>query len=414
MSFVVMDPDPLRRVEVALEDIRAGKMVILVDDEDRENEGDLTMAADAITPEAINFMAKWGRGLICLSLTEERVQRLALPMMSSHNQSPYQTAFTVSIEAREGVSTGISAHDRALTIKVAADPATGPHDIVTPGHIFPLRARDGGVLVRAGQTEGSVDLARMAGLTPAGVICEVMNDDGTMARMPDLERFAAEHKLHIVAIADMIKWRLRNERLVEAVFDGRVPVPGLGEFTCRVYRSQTDGGLHLAMWKGPLTGAPLVRVQQAAPIADVFRARSTDAPGQLELTLQRIHDEGGLLLYLHVAGGRTDDAVLDLIRGHLLPPEGQEDHLPTRVRRAELREFGTGAQILLDLGVRRLRVLTNNPRKIVALEGFGLEVVERAAIQVDSNPANAAYLEAKRTELGHLLNLKQPLPQQSE
>ncbi|MCB9763239.1 MAG: 3,4-dihydroxy-2-butanone-4-phosphate synthase [Alphaproteobacteria bacterium] len=281
MSFNVMDTDPMKRVEQAIADIRAGRMVILVDDEDRENEGDLTLAADMVTPEAINFMATHGRGLICLTLTEERVERLGLTMMSANNQSPYSTAFTVSIEAREGVSTGISAHDRARTIEVAVDPSKGPNDLVTPGHIFPLRARDGGVLVRTGQTEGSVDLARMAGLKPAGVICEIMNDDGTMARMPDLERFAAKHQLRIVAVADLIKWRLRNERLVQRVMDARLPVPEHGTFKCRVYRSITDSGLHMALWRGSW-GGPAGRVQSADPVGDVFRAGSSDAAAQLE------------------------------------------------------------------------------------------------------------------------------------
>jgi 3,4-dihydroxy 2-butanone 4-phosphate synthase/GTP cyclohydrolase II len=363
------------------------------------------MAADKVTPEAINFMATHGRGLICLSMTRERVSQLGLPMMAANNQSPYETAFTVSVEAREGVSTGISAHDRAHTIKVAIDPEKGPRDLVVPGHIFPLKARDGGVLVRAGQTEGSVDLARMAGCHPSGVICEVMNDDGTMARMPDLERFAAEHRLHIVTIADMIKWRLRNERLVDMVFEGRIPVPELGEFKARVYRSQTDGGLHLAMWRGPLTGEVTVRVQAADPVADVFRATSSDGAAQLEGALGRIAAEGGLLLYLHVAGGRSQDSLLGQIKAHLLPPEGEERKVGPGVRAVELREFGVGAQILVDLGVRRIKLLTNNPRKIVALEAFGLEVVERLSLEVPMSAANRDFLEAKRNELGHLLNL---------
>ena len=404
MSFVVMDPDPLKRVEVAIQDIRDGKIVIVIDDEDRENEGDLTMAADKVTPEAINFMATHGRGLICLSMTSERVEKLGLPMMAAHNQSPYQTAFTVSIEAREGVSTGISAADRAHTILVAIDPEKGGQDLVVPGHIFPLRARDGGVLVRTGQTEGSVDLSRLAGCHPSGVICEVMKDDGTMARLPDLEIFAAEHELHIVAIADIIKWRLRNERLVETAFEGRLPVPGHGEFNARVYRSQTDDGLHLALWRGDLSGEPLVRVQVANPVADVFRAASSDAAAQIEGALAQIADEGGVLLYLNISGGRSQEGLLGLMKAHLLPPEGEARQIGPGVRSGELREFGTGAQILVDLGVRKLRLLTNNAKKIVALEGFGLEVTDSVPLHIPETAANRELLAAKREDLAELLS----------
>jgi 3,4-dihydroxy 2-butanone 4-phosphate synthase/GTP cyclohydrolase II len=408
MSFIVMDHDPLRRVEQGLEDMRAGKIVILVDDEDRENEGDLTMASDKVTPEAINFMATYGRGLICLTLTADRVRQLGLPMMASNNLSPYHTAFTVSIEAREGVTTGISAADRAQTIKVAIDPSKGPLDLVTPGHIFPLRARDGGVLVRTGQTEGSVDLARLSGLTPSGVICEIMNDDGTMARMPDLERFAATHKLHILSVADIIKWRLRNERLVLRVLDARMPMPEHGEFNCRVYRSVTDGGMHLALWKGQIPATPLVRVQAADPIGDVFRAGSSDAAAQLQTALTRISEEGGVLLYMNVCGGRTEADLLAMFKSHLLPQQGAEELQPeARAPEASgLREFGSGAQILLDMGIREMRLLTNNPRKIVGLEGFGLRVVERVPIEVQPTDENRGFLAARAAQLGHLLNLR--------
>ena len=408
MSFIVMDHDPLRRVEQGLEDMRAGKIVILVDDEDRENEGDLTMASEKVTPEAINFMATYGRGLICLTLTADRVRQLGLPMMASNNLSPYHTAFTVSIEAREGVTTGISAADRAQTIKVAIDPTKGPLDLVTPGHIFPLRARDGGVLVRTGQTEGSVDLARLAGLTPSGVICEIMNDDGTMARMPDLERFAATHKLHILSVADIIKWRLRNERLVMRVLDARLPMPEHGEFNCRVYRSVTDGGMHLALWKGQIPATPLVRVQAADPIGDVFRAGSSDAAAQLQTAITRISDEGGVLLYMNIYGGRSEADLLAMFKSHLLPQQGAEELQPeARAPEASgLREFGSGAQILLDMGIREMRLLTNNPRKIVGLEGFGLRVVERVPIEVQPTDQNRGFLAARATQLGHLLNLR--------
>ncbi|MBK9371554.1 MAG: 3,4-dihydroxy-2-butanone-4-phosphate synthase [Deltaproteobacteria bacterium] len=403
-----MDHDPLRRVEQGLEDMRAGKIVILVDDEDRENEGDLTMASDRVTPEAINFMATYGRGLICLTLTADRVRELGLPMMASNNLSPYHTAFTVSIEAREGVTTGISAADRAQTIKVAIDPSKGPLDLVTPGHIFPLRARDGGVLVRTGQTEGSVDLARLSGLTPSGVICEIMNDDGTMARMPDLERFAATHKLHILSVADIIKWRLRNERLVLRVLDARLPMPEHGEFNCRVYRSVTDGGIHIALWKGQIPATPLVRVQAADPIGDVFRAGSSDAAAQLQTALTRIAEEGGVLLYMNVYGGRSEADLLAMFKSHLLPQQGAEELQPeARAPEASgLREFGSGAQILLDMGIREMRLLTNNPRKIVGLEGFGLRVVERVPIEVQPTDQNRGFLAARAAQLGHLLNLR--------
>ncbi len=401
-----MDADPICRVEQAIADIQAGKMVILVDDEDRENEGDLVLASSLVTAEAINFMATHARGLICLTMTGDDIDRLGLPMMATHNQSPYSTAFTVSIEAREGVTTGISAADRARTVAVAVDPESGPQDIVTPGHVFPLRAREGGVLVRTGQTEGSVDLARLAGLPPSGVICEIMKDDGTMARMPDLELFAAKHRLKIVAVADLIRYRMQKERLVHCVVEGRLPVPELGEFACRVYRSAADEGLHVAITRGELEpGADtLVRVQASDPVADVFRAESSDASAQLVTALGRIAEEGGVLLYLHVAGGRSEDRLLQTIQAHLLPPEGQED-TPRRPPAGSLREFGTGAQILVDLGVKRLRLLTNNPKKIVGLEGYGLEVTGREAIEIPETAANRGLLAAKARELGHLINL---------
>ena len=409
MSFVPMESGPIARVEAALEDIRAGKIVILVDDEDRENEGDLTMAAQMVTPEAINFMAVHGRGLICLTMTEERVEKLGLGMMATQNQSPYQTAFTVSIEAREGVTTGISAADRALTCQVAIDPSKGRQDIVTPGHVFPLKARNGGVLVRTGQTEGSVDLARMAGLNPSGVICEIMKDDGTMARLPDLRVFAEEHQLRIVTVADIIQWRLRNECLVESQLSARLPVPGLGEFRCRVYKSLTDGGLHLALWRGEISEAPtLVRVQSSDPVGDVFRAESSDASAQIETALHRISKEGGVLLYMHLYGGRSAESLLSTLRAHLLPddeatiPPGDTTRTPPG---STLRQFGTGAQILLHLGLRQLRLLTNSPRKIAGLEGYGLEIVERVPIEVEATHANRDLLAAKIQEQGHLLEL---------
>ncbi len=402
MPFVVMDPDPMRRVSTAIEDIRAGRMVILVDDEDRENEGDLVLAADAVTPEAINFMAKEARGLICLTLTAERVRQLQLPMMAPKNQSPYHTAFTVSIEAREGVTTGISAHDRARTIRTAIDPTKGPNDIVTPGHVFPLRARDAGVLARTGQTEGSVDLARLAGLTPAAVICEIMNDDGTMARLPDLERFAAKHRLRIVTVADIIQWRMRNEVLVEQVVEAPLKVAGVGEFHARVYRSKTDGGMHLALWRGAVDdGEPvLTRVQAYCPTGDVFGSAACDCGAQLDHALSAIAAEDrGVLLYLHLGGGAEPDSLLARIKGHL----GVTDAAATDAGGGELREMGTGAQILVDLGARRLRLMTNNPRKIVGLEGYGIKVEERVPLRAPVSADNASFLRARRFQLGHLL-----------
>ncbi len=392
MAFEVMSSDPERRVEVAIADIKAGRMVILVDDEDRENEGDLTMAASAVTPEAINFMATWGRGLICLTLTEDRVETLQLPMMSSNNRAPFATAFTVSVEAREGVSTGISAADRAHTILVAIDEAKGGNDLVTPGHVFPLRSRNGGVLVRTGQTEGSVDLARLAGLTPAGVICEVMNDDGTMARLTDLERFGEKHQIHIVTIADLIRWRMRHEQLVTPVMDVTLPTEAYGTWNARVYRS-TPGGLHMALWRGDPAGAPvLVRVQASAGPVDVFRPLSSDSADQIQAAMARIHAEGrGVVLYMHIDG--SEEALLSRLREHLgaAPPE------PTDA----LRELGVGAQILAHLGACEIRLLTNNPRKIVGLEGYGVNVVERIPLSTQPNADRVAFLAA-RSRSGHL------------
>ena len=401
MTMEVLDPDPIRRVELAIEDIRAGKMVILVDDEDRENEGDLTMAASMVTPEAINFMATHGRGLICLTLTSERVDKLRLPMMAVNNQSPYHTAFTVSIEAREGVSTGISAADRARTIQVAIDPEKGPQDLVTPGHIFPLRARDGGVLVRTGQTEGSVDLARLAGLEPSGVICEIMKDDGTMARMPDLEAFGQTHGIRIVTVEDLIRYRMRKEVLVERVMDTMVTLDGLGEFRLCLHRAKTEDALHMSFSLGDLEGDEpvLTRVAAYCPTGDIFSVLNCDCRPQLKRALKRIREEGrGVLLYMHVNGGETD-SLLARIRSHT----GVTDAKQGAEGGGELRELGMGAQILVDLGARRLRLMTNNPRKIVGLEGYGIEVVERLSLTTPSHEANAAFLEERRDQLGHIL-----------
>jgi len=405
MSFVVMESDPIKRVEMAIEDIRAGRMVILIDDEDRENEGDLTMAAEAVTPEAINFMATHGRGLICLTMTEERIEQLSLPMMATHNKSPYETAFTVSIEAREGVTTGISAADRSHTIKVAIDPTKGPGDIVVPGHVFPLRARNGGTLVRTGQTEGSVDLSRLAGLHPSGVICEIMNDDGTMARLPDLERFGAKHGIRIVAVADIIRWRLKNETLVEVKLEAPVRIPGHGEFNCRVYQELTGTGMHLALSRGDIaSGDPvLTRVQSYDPSGDVFGAMSCDTRGQLDGALSAIAEaDHGVLLYMHI-GGEDTDSLLARMRSTLQPAKEEPAEPVVTSQGRGLRHLGVGAQILVDLGVSQMKLMTNNPRKIVGLEGYGIEVVERVPLAVPVDDDNASYLRARRLHLGHIL-----------
>ncbi|MEQ1566853.1 MAG: 3,4-dihydroxy-2-butanone-4-phosphate synthase [Myxococcota bacterium] len=373
----VMDPDPLRRVELAIEDLRAGKMVILVDDEDRENEGDLVVAAEKATPEVINFMATHARGLICLTLTSRQVERLGLPMMATNNQSPYHTAFTVSIEAREGVTTGISAADRARTVAVAiADDAT-PRQVVTPGHVFPLRARDGGVLERVGQTEGSVDLARLAGLDPSGVICEVMNPDGTMARLPDLLRFGREHGLRVCAVADVIKYRMRTERVVRREADGTIEVPGLGTFRTRLYAGLT-GGLHQAIWCGDLRGDPtLVRVQPAPPPWAFANPRGTPLAASAESALQAIAAAGrGVMLLMHLS------SPAEVVRRAFLKDAAADPTVEpvVPVRADVLRDLGTGCQILVDLGLRDLQLLTSSSRGIVGIEAYGLRIVDRVPL----------------------------------
>ena len=371
----MIDPKLTERIAGAIADIRAGKMVILVDDEDRENEGDLTMAAQFVTPEAINFMATHGRGLICVALSEEQVERLKLPMMQSPGRlgPPLGTAFTVSIEARHGVTTGISAADRAHTVRVAANPEARPDEIVTPGHVFPLRARRGGVLVRTGQTEGSVDLARLADLTPAGVICEIMNADGTMARMPDLEAFASKHGLRILTIADLIQYRLFTERLVRRVSEGTVVLDQTGtEWRAIVYEtSNIEERQFLALVKGDLagSGAPLCRVHAGSAVADVFASTPRDGGRHLHEAIAQIEAEGrGALVYIAPRGDvkRELDAWTSMKRS---PPPTVADE--------PLREFGLGAQVLADLGLQKIRLLTNNPRKIAGLHGFGLEVLAR-------------------------------------
>ena len=373
-AFEPLDPDPLRRVELAVADMQAGKMVILVDDEDRENEGDLVVAAEKITPQIINFMATYARGLICLSLTSPQVQRLGLPMMATHNQSAYGTAFTVSIEAREGVTTGISAADRARTVQVAIAADASPRDIVTPGHMFPLCAKDGGVLERVGQTEGSVDLSRMAGLGPAAVICEIMREDGSMARMPDLLEFGKLHSIRVVTVADLIKHRMRNERVVRRESSGSVQIPGLGEWKTALYRGLRSGGLHMALTQGQLSReVTLVRVQAAPPPWAMLNPTNGQIAGPALMALEAVHRAGqGAVVFMHLDGGSLDHLSRMFQRDFL--GEAQ----PAVQPRAEaLRDLGTGCQILLDLGLRDLNLLTTSTRPILGVEAYGLRILER-------------------------------------
>ena len=397
---------PFATIEEAIEDIRQGKFVVVVDAADRENEGDLTIAAQFATPEAINFMATHGRGLICLCLTDERCDQLGLHPMTAKNETPYGTAFTVSIEAREGITTGISAPDRSHTVQVAIDPSKGAHDLVQPGHVFPLRAKPGGVLQRSGQTEAAVDLARLAGLIPAGVVCEVMNDDGTMARVPDLATFCERHDVKLITVADLIEYRRRTEKLIERMSSVRLPT-AYGEFTAHAFRETLTGRLHVALVKGEVDGEDdvLVRVHSECLTGDVFHSLRCDCGEQLDHALQLIaEEERGVLLYMSQEGRGI--GLLSKLQAYELQEAGL-DTVEANVQLGfppDAREYGIGSQILAELGLTTLRILTNNPRKITGIEGFGLRVTEQVPIEVPPNAENRRYLETKRAKLGHRLH----------
>ena len=399
---------PLISIEQAIEDIKAGKMVILVDDEDRENEGDLTIAAEKVTPEIINFMARFGRGLICLSMTGEKLDNLNLPMMVKDNTSPFNTGFTVSIEARRGVTTGISAADRATTVLTAIADGTKPGDLVRPGHVFPLRARKGGVMVRAGQTEGSVDLARLAGLKPAGVICEIMDEDGSMSRMPSLEIFSEEHGIGICTIADLIEYRMRKESFVRRSAEAVIPTAFAGEFKVVVYENDVDDLLHVALIKGEIfPNQPiLVRVHSECLTGDVFGSMRCDCGDQLHKAMEMMDREGsGILLYMRQEGRGI--GLVNKLKAYVLQDQGM-DTVEANLElgfQADMRNYGIGAQVLVDLGVKKMRLLTNNPKKIIGLDGYGLSIIEQIPIEIEPNEFNRCYLECKKTKMGHLLHV---------
>jgi len=401
-----MEKHKFNTIDEAIEDIERGRMVILVDDEDRENEGDLCMAAEKVSPEAINFMAKYGRGLVCLSLTPERVEELKLPMMTDDNTSAFGTAFTVSIEAKKGVTTGISAADRSKTILTAIDPKAGPDDLARPGHIFPLRSRRGGVLQRAGQTEGSVDLAKMARLYPAGVICEIMSDDGTMARVPELTEFAKKHGLKIVTIKDLIKYRMRTELFVKRLASVKMPTVYGGEFTAIAYGNIVDDNIHIALVKGDIKPGDevFVRVHSQCFTGDVFGSKRCDCGDQLHKAMEKIRKEGkGVILYMKQEGRGI--GLLNKLKAYELQDKGL-DTVEANIKlgfKPDLRDYGIGAQILVDLGVRKMKLMTNNPKKIIGLEGYGLKVVERVPIETSPNERNIVYLKTKKKKMGHML-----------
>ncbi|MDP4979036.1 MAG: bifunctional 3,4-dihydroxy-2-butanone-4-phosphate synthase/GTP cyclohydrolase II [Desulfobacterales bacterium] len=400
---------PILEIEKAIEEIKTGRMIILVDDEDRENEGDLCMAAEKVTPDAINFMAKYGRGLVCLAMSNAMLDKLDLPMMVDNNTSAFQTGFTVSIEARCGVTTGISAADRSRTIHTAVADNAKPSDLVRPGHIFPLRAREGGVMVRVGQTEGSVDLARMAGLKPAGVICEIMDEDGTMARMPALEKFSQEHGIGICTIADLVEYRMKNEAFVHRAAESVIPTQHGGEFRMIAFENDVDQLLHVALVKGQIEPEKpvMVRVHSECMTGDIFGSLRCDCGDQLHKAMSMIEKEGvGVILYLRQEG-RGIGLVNKLKAYELQRKQGLDTVEANRKLgfKADMRDYGLGAQMLVNLGVRKMRLLTNNPKKMIGLEGYGLTIVEQIPIEVQPNEYNRCYLECKKLKMGHLLHI---------
>ncbi|MCE5195396.1 MAG: bifunctional 3,4-dihydroxy-2-butanone-4-phosphate synthase/GTP cyclohydrolase II [Nitrospiraceae bacterium] len=401
-----MEKYQFNTIDEAVKDVAKGKIVILVDDEDRENEGDLCMAAEKITPQAINFMAKYGRGLICLSLTSERVEELKLQMMTDDNTSSFGTAFTVSIEAKKGVTTGISASDRAVTILTAINPKTRPEDIAKPGHVFPLRSKPGGVLQRAGQTEGSVDLARLAGLYPSGVICEIMNDDGTMARVPHLMEVAKKHNMKIVTVKDLIEYRMKTEHFVRRAAVTKLPTEH-NDFTAIAYANDLDNNVHIALVKGEIRPQDevLVRVHSECLTGDVFGSRRCDCGEQLSKAMELIKKEGkGVILYMRQEGRGI--GLVNKLKSYELQDKGL-DTVEANIKlgfKPDLRDYGIGAQILVDLGVRKMKLMTNNPKKIIGLEGYGIKVVERVPIEIKPHEKNITYLKTKKKKLGHILD----------
>ena len=401
---------PHLTIEQALEDIKNKKMVILVDDEDRENEGDLTMAAEAVTPEAVNFMATYGRGLICLSMTGEMIDKIKLPMMVDDNTSQFETGFTTSIEAKEGVTTGISAQDRAHTILTAIADDAKPSDIVMPGHVFPLRARDGGVMIRIGQTEGSVDLARLAGLKPAGVICEIMDDDGTMARMPSLKKFAKKHDIGICTVADLVEYRLKTESFVNKAVQTEIPTKFGGDFKIIAYANDLDNLTHIALVKGEIDPEKeiLVRVHSECMTGDIFGSLRCDCADQLHKAMAMIEKEGsGVILYLRQEGRGI--GLVNKLKAYEYQLQGLDTVEANRKLgfKDDMRDYGIGAQILADLGIKKMRLLTNNPKKMVGLEGYGLSVTEQVPIEIEPNEYNKGYLKCKELRMGHTFHISE-------